>query len=280
MQNFISAHEMRTNPNPLRQKRVRCAPPARGINQTLVAITLAEDPSSIHALKAAQRHSHLQAKARTAEKVEKPTRLQQEAQRWQTRADFADAESFWLDIHESHRGKIHFDLARPYSSFAGPRECGLCRGHRDAIVDPSARAADHFVLDDFDPEVPDELVGGIKLEIWGEVDELEALVERRLTSRGSREQELEGCDDAQRVRLQINDVDLANVPLPLSPIEAESAISACPQPEAELEEEEQPSPVPQLPTLLLVPSHLPTSGNKHHLSSQQTSGPSHKKPRT
>lgn len=208
MQDSINRHDRQATANPLRA--ARCAPPARGINQTLMAITLAEDSTSISALKTAQYLNSQLADFRTPDKILAPTRAQQERDLRQTLEDIERASNFWWNFHQRHRGLIHFPLEKPWSSYAGPYSCRLCRECRDALTDSRLRQRtalrDHFVFDPFNPALTDEFDPEITLD---------------------------------------NIVEPSEVSLPLSPIESRQNVRFHPR-STEREQEQEARPAAQL----------------------------------
>jgi hypothetical protein len=158
MQQFIDHHNNHTTPNPFRERR-RHAPPAKGVNQT-IALTLAEAPSTISALKIIQHFAERLADKTKALTKEIPTKKQQELDE-QARRDLERAIRFWMEVHESHRQLIKFPpFDIPYSKHAGPNYCRLCGEYRDALANPQYRQQttlkDYFVPDAFGPEIQDD----------------------------------------------------------------------------------------------------------------------------
>lgn len=134
----------RTATESVQTQHIRYAPLARAVNQTLMAITLGSDATSVQALKAIQRSCSTQAQRQTSSTNASPslltsTKTQQEAEHPHATTEIARVESIWREIHDDHRGLIHFGLERPYGSYAGPYECALCREYRDALADSRVR---------------------------------------------------------------------------------------------------------------------------------------------
>ena len=145
-----------TTANPRIKRR---APPARGTSQTLVAIALAEDETSIQALKSAQEHNLHLADMRLLGQVPQMTVAQQIASK-EAERDLERSCQFWNDLHESHKHLVDFASNKSYGPFAELHLCRLCLESRRALVDPMYREKtllrDHIIIPDPFLDIPQD----------------------------------------------------------------------------------------------------------------------------
>ena len=137
----------------------RRAPPTRGTSQTLIAIALAEDETSIQALKTAQEHNLHHAGMRLPEQVCQMTVAQQIASK-EAEHDLERSYQFWNSLHESHKHLVDFSSNKSYGAFAELHLCHLCLDRRRALVDPMYREKtqlrDHFIVPDSFSAIPQD----------------------------------------------------------------------------------------------------------------------------
>jgi hypothetical protein len=103
----------------------RCAPVARGISETLMALDRSEDSLSICDLKNAQRISQ-RLIAKDSAKIVSPTRSQQLADWQASYSTVRRIDASWLEIHNEHK-----ELAG--SQPAGPGTCKFCKEYGEHL---------------------------------------------------------------------------------------------------------------------------------------------------